>query len=97
MNARETTKDGTPAFVTISPITSPMAVVIVSATKTAMGQDHPGSSGLSSSVMTTPPTAELNAIARSISASSSTNTTPMAMVANGAICSRRFVKFRPLK
>ena len=97
LNANETTNDGTPALVTITPIVNPMAVVIARATSTAMGHGHPGSSGLSKRVMTTPPTAELNAIARSISASSKTKTTPMAMVAKGAICSRRLVKFRPLK
>ena len=47
--------------------------------------------------MTTPPTALTKATERSISPIRSTNTTPIAIVAIAAICSRRFVKLRSVR
>ena len=46
---------------------------------------------------TTPPTALTKATERSISPISSTNTTPMAIVATAAVCRSRFVKLRSVR
>ena len=96
-NANVTTKDGTPALVMISDMIRPTKVVTSKPTPSASGHGHPGSPGRSSRVITTAPTALLYATLRSISAISNTKTIPMAMVAQPAIWSSRFVKFRDVK
>jgi hypothetical protein len=95
--ASVTTKDGTPAFVTMTPCSSPIPVVQISPAAMASHQGQPGSSGRRSKVMMTPPTALTKATERSISAISRTKTTPIAMIAIGAVCRMRFVKLREVR
>ena len=74
-----TTKDGTRAFVMISPCRRPIAVVVPSASAIAAHHGQCDASGRSISDITTAPTPLTNATDRSISAISSTKTTPIAI------------------
>ena len=92
--ASVTTKDGTRAFVMISPCSRPIAVVAPSASAIAAHHGQLDSSGRSMSAITTAPTPLTNATDRSISAIRSTKTTPIAIAVYPDICKSRFTKFR---
>ena len=79
--ASVTTNDGTPILVMIRPCSVPIARPAPStiANTTATGSSLP--SGVSRIAVITPPTPETKPIERSISPSSSTNVTPMAITA----------------
>ena len=74
----------------IKPCTSPTTVTAANAAGIVKNQGHPRSRKIR--VMTTPPTALTKPIERSISPSSRTKTTPMAMVAIPAIWTIRLTK-----
>jgi hypothetical protein len=90
--ASVTTNDGTPILVMIRPCSVPIPRPAAS---TITIVSHVGSSlpsGVSSSAVSTPPTPDTKPIDRSISPSSSTNVTPMAMTAYGAVWTSRLTK-----
>jgi len=88
-----TMNDGIPTFANRMPCSVPMAAPAAIAATMATNTDVWLPSGISSSAVMTPPMPLTKPIDRSISPSSSTNTTPMPMIAYGAICTTRFTKF----
>ena len=90
--ASVTTNDGTPILVMISPCRVPMARPAPNtiANTIAVGSSFP--SGVSRIAVSTPPTPDTKPIERSISPSRSTNVTPMAITAYGAVWRSRLTK-----
>ena len=90
--ASVTTNDGTPILVMIRPWKTPMPRPASRARMIAGAVDIWLPSGASSSATMTPPTPDTKPIDRSISPSSSTNVTPIAITAYGAVCTIRLTK-----